>query len=243
MIAFNFLKDKGHEIYESLNNITLFTKMLMFQNIIMFILQLIFPYYSQISALLLNSSNNTIGSLNIYRIFTGIFINTSIFNLIISLTAWVYDSIIKENTQGTIRFLINFIRINLLLQTIYTLLMFILSFYFTSFGNKPSCGLWLILIFEIISNAINFPDSDLILGNDYLKINFKVYPILLVISYMIVNFTLVPMELIIGILMSVLYNYVLKDNIGDIYYISDDFVQKCEDCCLFLPLKQFNGIE
>ena len=190
--------------------------------------------------ILVNKPFYTIYSLRIWTLFTSVFMTLNLLNILFAFMSWVPDAIKLESTTGTVRYMLNFLTNSFMIQFIYVLLVYLLSFIFgKAFLNDPrqaSAGLWPLIMAEITILCTANPDNEVRMFLVPVPVQSKYYPWALYAFFTLLNF-----HIQFDLLAAILYGYLFFYKLRNIIQFSDEFIIKCENFCLFRYLSKFKG--
>ena len=221
------------------NIVPLFINFMSLTTLFLNILNIFFP---SISFYLSNIPFYTIFHIQIWRLISSVLITTNIINVILGLIFWTREGSSIETRLGTMKYIIIFIRNTILIQILYSLIIFVISliiknkdFTLNKINEKgitSNCGFWPVIMSEI---------TLLCICNPYTKVKFlflpwefsaKYYPIIWTIVFCSFNNYNNDIELFSGILFAFIYQYVLRYCLN----IPDKFIEKMENniCCKWM---------
>ena len=233
-------KEKMKEIW---NSFPLFVKFIILSSFVLYFLNLFLPITGFYLA---NVPFYTIFRIQLWRLITTTFLTTNFLNILFGLFSWVRDGSSLETSMGTIKYMFTFIMNGIMIQIIYTLLMFILFLILKNNAvlvmnaqgyNVENSGLWPIIMAEMTLLCMANPDSPMRLFFFPCVIKAKFYPFLLFGFFMLMSGFQIQFDVFAGILYGVFYHFVLRNKVQ----ISDSFAKKCEDSFMFRWMKKFNG--
>lgn len=217
--------------------IPLFVKFVIITTIVLYLLTWITP----IDMVLMNIPNQTFFKLQIWRLFSSVFLTPSLIGIIFAFLAWVPDAVRLENTSGTIRYMLNFLVNAFLINLVYCLTIIAISIVYKDAINSPSSGLWPLIMAEISMLCLANPDNLVTMFFIPLKFSAKYYPWALFAFFTVMNMSF-QVDILIGIFYGHLFFYFLRNYIQ----FSDNFVIKVESYSLikaaskitaFIPLQ------
>ena len=221
-------KEKMKEIW---NSFPLFVKFIILSSFVLYFLNLFLPITGFYLA---NVPFYTIFRIQLWRLITTTFLTTNFLNILFGLFSWVRDGSSLETSMGTIKYMFTFIMNGIMIQIIYTLLMFILFLILKNNAvlvmnaqgyNVENSGLWPIIMAEMTLLCMANPDSPMRLFFFPCVIKAKFYPFLLFGFFMLMSGFQIQFDVFAGILYGVFYHFVLRNKVQ----ISDSFAKKCED--------------
>ena len=190
----------------------------------------------------------TVLRLQIWRLFTSVFITTSVFNIVFIFLFWLKDASMVEIKLGTLRYSIIMMFNSLCIQCIFTLFSFIFSFlsskkYLYSCLESPenrqvfNNGLSPMIMSEVVLLCLSNPGTKLkILCFPY-EIKARYYPFIIFgILFLINSFTL-DLQIVSGCVYAFIYHYYLKQKL----YISSGVIKKLEAKFPFKALTKINS--
>lgn len=208
------------KIKEYWKEIPLFVRFVISSTIFFYILSWITPFIKNF----LNIPLYTIYKIQLWRIFTSVFMTLSILNIIFAFFAWLPDAIKLEKSAGTIRYFFNFMLNSICIQLIYTTIAFFISLFASSFLLIPSSGLWPMILAEITILCLNNPQGQLQMFLIPCLIPAKFYPWALFAFFTVLNMS-VQFDILAGILYGYLFFYFLKNKMQ----FSDEFINRAEN--------------
>jgi len=179
----------------------------------------------------------TIQNYRIWTIFTSWFVNVSIINLLFGLLSWLPTAMKIETEVGTLKYALTFLLNTVIIQMVFVVFIFLVSYYSPMFYNYPSIGLWPFIMFEITIMCLSNPDGMMMLFLLPCPIQAKYYPYILVLFFTLLNQT-ISFDIIAGLIYGHLYFFFFKEKLN----ISARVVKKIEDGRIGLYLKKFKGI-
>ena len=159
---FNFdqmYKDCKQGLNSIVNRMPFFIKIVVFSTLLFYLINL---FTSYISFYLVNIPYFTIWDFQIWRLVTTPFITTSIINIILSLLFWYRDA----EEKGTIKYMLNFFIMSFFIQSLYCLLMLLITLIVQNTvilrlklntGTLENSGLWPILMCELTLLCLSNP--------------------------------------------------------------------------------------
>ena len=220
-------------------NIPLFLKSYFIVTIVFYILTL---KIRVISFYLVNIPSYTVFHFQIWRLITSVFITTNIFQIILAFFVWVKYASLLEISLGTIKYTLIFFVNSICIQIINILIMPLYSLINKKVNNpeikaKKNCGLWGIVMCEMILLCVSNPESPMKLLLLPFTVKAKIYPIILVLLFIISNYLEIDVEIISGIIYGLIYFYFLKTKLQ----IPDSFIQKLEITSFFKAMSTIKG--
>jgi membrane associated rhomboid family serine protease len=188
-----------------------------------------FKSFSGFLAFLQNIPIFTLKKFRIWTLMTSILITPSVINILFAFMSWIPGAINLENELGSVRFFLNTVSRSVLIQSLYVVVMGILAllFFGVEFMEKPSMGLWPLIMADITISCTESPDREVMFFFIPYPIQSKYYPWVLIGFFTLLNFNL-QFDLLCGILFGYLYTYKLKDLVN----FSNQFVSKVENSLL-----------
>ena len=216
-----------------------------FINIITIAIYIPSLFFKQIPYYLANIPYFTLLKFQIWRIFTGTLLTTSIINIIMSLLFWVDKASKLENSLGTVQYSLIFFMNSFIIRIIYSIIIIIYEIITKDKiiktgkinGEIHSSGFWPVIICELSLLCLSNPNSDVRLLCLPFEFKAKYYPIFIFIMFGLLNNLNTDFEVLIGILYSFLYHFVLKNKLK----ISTVFVKKVENCCCIKKIAKIKG--
>jgi hypothetical protein len=223
------------------NILPLFIK---FMSLLTLFLSILNLFFNKISCLLSNIPFYTIYQVQIWRLCTSVFITTSIINVILGLIFWTREGSSLETRLGTMKYIIIFIRNTILIEILYSLIMFTVSLILKNKkfllkkinkkGISRSCGFWPVIMCEITLLCICNPNTKVKFLSIPWEFKAKYYPFIWFAVFCCVNNYHNDIEVLTGLIFAFLYQYCLR------YYLNipDSFIEKMENnCCCSWMLK------
>lgn len=155
----------------------------------------------------------TVGSFQIWRLFTAFMINYEIIGLIFCLISLVFESQRLEKVLGSACFFVDIVVKNLEIHIFYCLLMYFVYLVYPTIHSEmiPAFGLWdLVMLFITIRSASN-PDQPTQFLCFPIIIKSKYYPFLIILLFSLISlkpFSLVS-AMIIGYFEAYLFNGIM----------------------------------
>lgn len=234
-------KTKMKEIWES---IPFFTKFVIVFTTLLYFLNLFFPI---VSFYFSNLPYYTIQNFQFWRLFSAVYLTTSILNILFALLAWVKEASSLEKTMGTLKYLGVFSVNSVIIQIIYTGIMYLVSFIFNNkqvlvygismLGGVEANGLWPIIMAEITMLCMANPNENMKIFIFPCLVKAKYYPFLLFGFFTLLSGFQVQFDVLSGILYGVLHHFVLKDKLT----LTDRMAKRLEDCIPFRFIKKIRG--
>ena len=220
-------------------NIPLFIKCYFIITLIFYLLTL---KIKCISFYLINIPSYTVFRFQIWRLLTSAFITTNIFQIILAFFVWVKYASFLEVSLGTIKYALIFFVNAICIQIINIFIMALYSLINKNIINpeikaKKNCGLWGIVMCEMILLCVSNPESPMKLLLLPFTVKAKIYPIILVLIFIVSNYLEIDVEIISGIIYGLIYFYYLKTKLQ----IPDSFIQKLETTSLFKGMSTIKG--
>lgn len=245
----NFRSDRDNsdckkKLIKLWNLIPLFIRFIFISTIILYTLNLFFPF---ISLYLANIPFFTIFHLNLWRIFTTVLITTNIINIIFGFIFWIREATNLENSIGTIKYMLIFFLHTVFIQVIYCLFSGIISLIIQKKeymaikislrGEVENGGLIPLIMCEITILCLSNPNSPMKFLFFPCEFKAKFYPLIIFALFTLLNNFNIDFELLIGIVYGLIYHYILKKKIQ----ITDKFTSKIENNCCFKWMTKING--
>ena len=220
-------------------NIPLFLKSFFIVTLIFYVLTL---KIKVISFYLINIPSYTVFRFQIWRLITSVFITTNIFQIILAFFVWVKYASLLEVSLGTIKYTLIFFLNTICIQIINILILALYSLINKNIINpeikaKKNCGLWGIVMCEMILLCVSNPESPMKLLLLPFTVKAKIYPIILVLLFFVSNYLEIDIEIISGIVYGLIYFYYLKTKLQ----IPDSFIQKLETTSFFKGMSNIKG--
>ena len=223
------------------NIVPLFIKFMSLSTLILCILNY---FFSSISFSLSNIPHYTIFHIQLWRLISSMLMTTSIINVILGLIFWTREGSSIETRLGTMKYIIIYLRNSILIEILYTLIIFIISLIikrkdFTLYkinkkGAVRNCGFWPVIMCEITLLCICNPNTRVKFLSIPWEFSAKYYPIIWFIIFCCCNNYNNDIEVFTGILFAFIYQYGLR------YYINipDKCIESMENnCCCKWMLK------
>ena len=221
------------------NIVPLFIKFMSISTLIFYILNF---FFSSISLALSNIPHYTIFHYQIWRLISSMLMTTSIINVILGLIFWTREGSSIETRLGTLKYIIIFIRNSILIEILYTLIIYIISliiknkdFTLNKINNKGyvrNCGFWPVIMCEITLLCICNPNTRVKFLAIPWEFSAKYYPIIWFAVFCCVNNYNNDIEVFTGILFAFIYQYALR------YFliIPDKCIERMENsiCCTWM---------
>ena len=235
---FNFSqisKDCKQAINSIIDQMPFFIKIIVFLTLTFFILNLFTPFFSFYLA---DIPYFTIFHFQLWRLFTTAFITTGLLSIVFSLLFWYRDAAKKEQEMGTIKYMLYFFMMTFFIQTIYCLLMMVLSIIIQNtfmlklkitINGIRNEGLWPILMCDLTLLCLNNPEENMRFFLFPCIIKAKYYPLVLFGIFTVLSGFNIDFEIFCGIGFGFLYHYFLQYKIQ----ISNTFVLKVENSMFF----------
>jgi membrane associated rhomboid family serine protease len=178
----------------------------------------------------------TIYKFHLWRLITSVFMTLSIINIIFAFIAWLPDALKLEKSTGTVRYFLNFMINSILIQIMYTIIIFIISLFYKNILLMPSSGLWPMILAEITILCLSNPQGQLQMMFIPCMIPSKFYPWALFGFFTILNMN-VQLDILAGILYGYLFFYYLKNKIQ----FSDEFISRAENWPILNKISLFES--
>jgi len=190
-----------------------------------------------IDLVLCNLPYFTFKRFELWRLFTSVFMTSSIINILFAFISWVPDAIRLETTAGTTRYFLNFMTNSVLIQVLYSVILLLLSLVAgDEILKMPSSGLWPLILAEITLLCLSNPENDVRMFLIPCPIKGKYYPWALLAFFTILNMRL-QFDLIAGVAYAHLFYFYLRNKIQ----FSENFVQKFENSFICMPFSRMTG--
>jgi hypothetical protein len=221
------------------NIVPLFVKLMSLSTLSLYLLNL---FFSSISYCLSNIPHYTIFHIHLWRLISSVLMTTSIFNVILGLIFWAREGSSIETRLGTMKYIIIFLRNTLLIEILYTLIIYLVSliikkkdFTLNKINNKGAvrnCGFWPVIMCEVTLLCICNPNTRVKFLSIPWEFSAKYYPLIWFVLFCSFNNYNNDIEVFTGVLFAFIYQYGLR------YYlnISDKFIEKMENniCCKWM---------
>lgn len=228
---------------EAWASIPLFTRFVILYTLILYFFNLFFPVLSFFLSIL---PFYTIERFQFWRLFTAVYLTTSILNILFAFLSWLKEASNLEKSMGTIKYFFVFTINSVCIQIIYVGIMYmiylitdnknVLIMGLTNEGVETN-GLWPIIMAEITMLCMANPDALMRFFLFPCTIKAKYYPFLLFGLFTLFSGFQIQFDLFAGIIYGVFHHYVLKDKLT----LSDEVAQKLEKCIPFSLIKKING--
>lgn len=221
------------------NIVPFFIKILSLSTIILYVLNI---FFKDISFCLSNIPFYTVFHYQFWRVASSFLITTNIYNIILVLIFWTREGSSMETRVGTIKYIIIFLRNNMFIQIIYTIIVSLISFLFQNknfmkikinYVNKDSylvnnCGLWPFCMCEVTLLCMCNPNTKVKFLFIPFEFKARYYPIIWLVVFILANNLNYnnDIEVLCSILFALMYQYFLRFYLN----ISDGCIQKIENC-------------
>lgn len=187
------------------SKVPLFSRFIVYTSIIIYILS-----WVKVSVVLFfcNIPMYTLNEYRLWTLFTTVFVNLNILTLLFAIWSWLDISLKLESRNGTMHFIMNFFTLNVIIQSIYLLLVVCLSFLFPSIYRQYSAGLWPLIMSLITIDCLHNPEADYMFFFFTLKARF--YPWFLLLFFTILNQFLIQIDVLAGILFGYISVYYIE---------------------------------
>ena len=226
------------------NIVPLFIKLMSLSTMILCIINL---FLNKISLLLSSIPLYTIYNLQIWRLFTTVFMTTNIINVLLGLAFWTREGSSLETRMGTMKYILIFFRNSFLIEILYSIIMGIISLILKNKnflaekinkkGAVRNCGFLPVIICEITLLCISNPNTKVKFLCIPWEFKAKYYPIIWFVVFCCANTYHNDIEIFTGILYALLYRYSLRKFI----IIPDSFIEKMENNCCFNWMLKITG--
>jgi membrane associated rhomboid family serine protease len=171
---------------ESISNyisaVPFYCKLVMFGSTALYIFDWIYP----IDRLMVNWIPRTIEKYEFWRIITAPYMHDQLLMLFFCLLSYLPTAIIRERSIGTSRMLLEFVIINLFVQTLFLPLAYLFQSAFP--GMKiASLGLWPVIMCEIVIECNRYPDMERAFCFCPFVLPSKYHPLLYVLLFAVMN--------------------------------------------------------
>lgn len=177
----------------------------------------------------------TLDEFHLWTLFTTVFINLDLLNLLFAFWSWLDLSAKLEIQSGTILYMLNFLAHNVLIQMLYLTIIYFLCFLYTPFYRQYSAGLWPLIMALITNECLKTPDGD---SYFFCQIKNKYYPWVLFLLFLVFNQFVLQVDVLAGILFGYLDFYY----IGKYIAISQKTALWLENSCMFSWMRSFTSI-
>ncbi len=212
--------------------IPLFVKFVIVTTVLLYLVSWIIDLESILSNILMY----TIDRIQIWRLFTSVFMTANLLNILFAFMSWVPDAIRLENTAGTVRYTLNFLVNSTMIQVLYCIFLLILRIFTSGVDKLPSAGLWPLIMAEITLLCLANPDNQVMMFMIPCPIRALYYPWALLGFFTVLNMN-IRLDLLVGVGYGYLYFYYLKNKLQ----FTDNFITRCENNFVFRKLSLLNG--
>lgn len=231
-------REKFKNIWDST---PLFVQFIVISTLILYVLNLFLPF---VAFILSDIPYYTVFYVQIWRLFTTVFMTTGIFSIIFAFVFWIREASSLERSMGTIKYMVVFFMNSVLIQVIYCIVMIFLALIFRSsrimaskqfLSGVRNEGLWPVIMSEITLLCMSNPEAGMHFFFFPCEIKAKYYPFVLFGIFTLLSNFHIDFEVLSGIIYGVLYHFYLKNRLQ----ISDAFIQKLENhsCFRWLTMK------
>lgn len=230
------------KVKETIINLPLFVKIL---PIILTFFYILSIFFWQISFYMSNLPLYTIFHIQLWRLFTATLITTGIFNIIFALLFWMPIAIAIEKSMGTLPYIFLFSVNSLIIQILNTSILLLLMLLFGNVmlemgydittRNVHCNGIWPILMMDITSLCLQFPNNTYTVLCLPWKLKAVFYPFILLLLFTLISGF--QIDIIIGVGYGVIYHFLLKNRIQ----FSDNCISKIESSNVFKHIKSVKG--
>ena len=221
------------------NIVPLFIKFMSLSTLILCILNI---FFSSISFYFSNIPYYTIFHIQLWRLISSVLMTTNIVNVILGLIFWTREGSSIETRLGTIKYIIIFLRNTILIEILYSLIIYIISLIikkkdFTLYkinnkGYARNCGFWPVIMCEVTLLCICNPNTRVKFLSIPWEFSAKYYPIIWLVIFCSFNNYNNDIEVFTGVLFAFIYQYLLR------YYLNipDKYIEKMENniCCKWM---------
>jgi hypothetical protein len=190
-----------------------------------------------IVTIFVNVPGTTFKTFMLWRLFTTVLVMPSILNILFGFLAWVPNAIQLEREQGTVKYLLSFFINTFVIQLLFCLFIFLLSFISAQLLQTPSYGLWPLIMFEITVTCAANPERQMMFFFLPCPMKAKYYPWVLFFFFTLLSGFMIQFDLVSGILYGYLYHFKLQKFLS----LSDGFIKKVEGSFLFKCCFSFSG--
>ena len=175
-------KDCRDGLNSLIDSMPFFIRIIVFSTLIFFIINLFTPI---IAFYLVDVPYYTILRLQLWRLFTSPFITTSLVSIFFSLLFWFRHAIKLEQEKGTVKYMLTFFMNSFCIQTMYCILMLIISLIIQNpimlrmkitMRGVINKGLWPILMCDLTLICLRNPESNMRFFFFPCNIKAKYYP-------------------------------------------------------------------
>ena len=227
-------KDCRDGLNSLIDSMPFFIRIIVFSTLIFFIINLFTPI---IAFYLVDVPYYTILRLQLWRLFTSPFITTSLVSIFFSLLFWFRHAIKLEQEKGTVKYMLTFFMNSFCIQTMYCILMLIISLIIQNpimlrmkitMRGVINKGLWPILMCDLTLICLRNPESNMRFFFFPCNIKAKYYPFFLFGFFTLLSNFNIDFEILCGIVFGFLYHYYLYRKIK----VSNSFALKVENSFL-----------
>ena len=230
------LKVASFKAIDIISNTSLFTKALIFFNILFYALSWIFPDFVLFFA---NVPSKTVYSLRLFSIVTAPLVSTSLFNLLTAAALIYFEGQKKETKDGTVKFMLEFFFHSAVLQVLFTFIVIIISFFYSGTSTWVSCGMWPFLIFDLSLRSFKKGEEKLNMLIVNYQFKAKYHPFVFLAVLTVINNSF-PLDGAISVGLAYL---VVCLNFIQYVEMKDLLVKKVENIKYFEIVKQVKGFK
>ena len=219
------------EVKLFLIRIPFFVRIITLASITLYIVSIFYESYVKI---LVNIPVYTIEHIYLWTILSSVFVNSKVYNLIYSLIIWIPEATNLEHSNGTVRYVLNFLSNSIIIQLIFLAISYPIAFIYKDILTDSNVGLMPVVLAEITILSMANPKNLV----NFLCIPFyfpaKFYPFFVYIIFCLMNIFSFHFDVFGGFLYGFFYYKFLRNY----FLISDEFIIKLES--LFLCLKKLD---
>ena len=222
----------------------LFIRFVVTSTVILYILNLFIPL---ISLYFSNIPYFIIFKFQLWRLFTNAFITTSIFSIIFAFMSWIKDASNLETNIGTMKYMMIFMVNSILIQFIEMTILLVIYLIANrqqrilalnyNLGYVENDGLWPIIMAELTLLCLCNPEIEMRFLFLPCVIKAKYYPFILVGFFTLLN----QFRPNFGVLSGVFYGFIYHKYLKNILVVSDNFINKLENCFIFKWMTKMKG--
>ena len=222
----------------------LFIRFVVTSTVILYLLNLFIPL---ISLYFSNIPYFIIFKFQLWRLFTNAFITTSIFSIIFAFMSWIKDASNLETNIGTMKYMMIFMVNSILIQFIEMTILLVIYLIANrqerilalnyNLGYVENDGLWPIIMAELTLLCLCNPEIEMRFLFLPCVIKAKYYPFILVGFFTLLN----QFRPNFGVLSGVFYGFIYHKYLKNILVVSDNFINKLENCFIFKWMTKMKG--
>ena len=224
-------------LQQAWDKVPLFVRIVIILSVVLYLFSFFEFLQANLLLYLINIPSSTVYKFYVWSIFTSVFINLSILNLLFAMISWVPSSIQQEQKVGTIKYMLNFLMHSISIELLYVIISMILFKIFPTMSNTPSSGLWPLLMAEITLSCCSDPEKPVVMMFIPYPFKAKYYPWALTGFFALINGFQIQYDAIIGIIYAYFYFFYLKNYLS----ISDSLIALIDNLFPFKYLKNLKG--